>query len=105
MTQVNGVREQLWSQGIHHFVILSSSGTVYQSSGDFTTPQKQRVAAALLQQIPYALRDGEKFQRISMTFDNVVYVATLLSGEKEDDALGVVVKYPITPNNVGDGQE
>lgn len=94
MSQANSVSEQLWSQGIHHLVILSSSGEVLKSSGDFASPQNQKIAAAILLQVPFILKGNEKFQRVSMTIRNMVYVATVLSGEKEHEALGVIVKYP-----------
>eukprot|EP00796_Vickermania_ingenoplastis_P004427 gene4427-3226_t len=90
MTQAKSVSEHLLSQGTNNFVILSSSGDVIESCGDFSNAQKQTVAAALLVQIPSTLRDGETVRRVSMTFPNAVYVATAFGGENDSDAFGVV---------------
>lgn len=95
MTQVKGICEQLWSQGIHHFVVLSSSGAALQSSGDFSDPQKQVLAASILLHLSALVQPNETCQRLTMTFPNAVYVATTFSGENEYDTFGVVVKHPV----------
>lgn len=95
MTQVKGICEQLWSQGIHHFVVLSSSGDALQSSGDFADPQKQVLAASILLHLSALVQPNETCHRLTMTFQNAVYVATTFNGENEYDTFGVVVKHPV----------
>lgn len=96
MTQVKGISEQLWSQGINHFIILSSSGEALQFSGDFSSAQKQIIAASILAELNVLIQKKENFQRISMAFDDAIYVATTFGGENESESFGVVVKHPVS---------
>lgn len=99
MSLVQQVCDQLLSRSIYSFIILSSSGDVLECSGDFKSPQKQKIAAAILHQIPYTLRmqNGEKYRRAVMALENIAYIATEFSNESE--SIGVVLKHPAPFSN------
>ncbi|KAF8276755.1 hypothetical protein TcCL_Unassigned07023 [Trypanosoma cruzi] len=90
MRQTGWVKDQFLNRGVNHFVVFSSLGRVMESSGDFEDEEKQQLAYTILQQTSTLLRSGESVKRLSMTFDDFVYIATTIAGEGEN--LGVVLK-------------
>ncbi|TPP46698.1 FHA domain family protein [Leishmania donovani] len=90
MSQLSIVKDQLLSKGINHFVVLSSSGQVVEYSGDFEIKEKQVLAYAIIQQCSALFAKGESMKRVTMKFDDVLYVATTV----QDSAMvyGVVAK-------------
>ncbi|KEG15457.1 hypothetical protein DQ04_00071250 [Trypanosoma grayi] len=92
MSQASWVKDQLLNQGANHFVIFSSLGQVLESSGDFQDQEKQLLAYTIVQQASALLKSGETLKRISMTFDDVVYIATTITTHGEN--LGIFVKRP-----------
>lgn len=94
MSQLMIVKDQLLSQGINHFVVLSSSGQVVEYSGDFENQEKQILAYAIIQQCSALLSQGETMKRVTMRFEDVVYVATTVEDNKT--IYGVVAKRPAT---------
>ncbi|KPA82559.1 hypothetical protein ABB37_03594 [Leptomonas pyrrhocoris] len=94
MSQLSIVKDQMLSQGINHFVVLSSSGQVVEYSGDFENKEKQVLAYAIIQQCSALTVPGEAMKRTTMKFEDILYVATTV----EDDKMvyGVVAKRPLT---------
>lgn len=92
MSQLSIVKDQLLSQGINNFVVLSSSGRVVEYSGDFAVEEKQVLAYAILQQCSALFAEGEWMKRVTMKFEDVVYVATTVQDSKT--VYGVVAKRP-----------
>ncbi|ORC93833.1 uncharacterized protein TM35_000017100 [Trypanosoma theileri] len=92
MNQTGWVKDRLLNQGANHFVIFSSLGHVLESSGDFQDEENQKLAFTIMQQSSQVLKSGESLRRITMTFDDVVYIATTITGQGEN--LGVFVKRP-----------
>ncbi|CAJ08155.1 conserved hypothetical protein [Leishmania major strain Friedlin] len=92
MSQLSIVKDQLLSKGINHFVVLSSSGQVVEYSGDFENKEKQVLAYAILQQCSALLAKGELMKRVTMKFDDVLYVATTV--QDSATVYGVVAKRP-----------
>jgi len=98
MSQLMIVKDQLLSQGISHFVVLSNSGQVVEYSGDFESPEKQALAYAIMQQCSTLLSPGESMKRMTMRFEDVIYVATTVMGN--DTPYGVVAKRPATAQSL-----
>ncbi|ESL06000.1 hypothetical protein TRSC58_06333 [Trypanosoma rangeli SC58] len=90
MSQASWVKDQFLNRGVNHFVIFSSLGQVMTSSGDFEDEEKQQLAYTIVQQASTLLRSEETVKRLSMTFDDVVYIATTIAGQGGN--FGVVVK-------------
>jgi hypothetical protein len=85
------IRDQLLSQSNSNFVIFSPSGQVMEQSGEFTDNKvKCEAACSMLQQCSALLKPHEKLKRVTVTFEDAVYVAsvTQVSGKP----YGVVVK-------------
>lgn len=92
MTQPAAVCEQLWDQGLHHFVILTSSGKAEAFSGDFEDTRMQKLGAAIFFHAAALLKPEESFKRITMKFDNTVYIASTFPGESQADYFGLLLK-------------
>ncbi|KAK7197108.1 hypothetical protein NESM_000655900 [Novymonas esmeraldas] len=92
MSQLSIVKDQLLSQGINHFVVLASSGRVVEYSGDFENKEKQVLAHAILQQCTTLFQEGESMRRVTMRFEDVLYVATVVYDNKT--VYGVIAKRP-----------
>ncbi|KAG5468067.1 hypothetical protein LSCM4_01156 [Leishmania orientalis] len=92
MSQLSIVKDQLLSKGINHFVVLSSSGQVVEYSGDFENKEKQILAYAILQQCSALLAKGELMKRVTMKFEDVLYVATTV--QDSATVYGVLAKRP-----------
>lgn len=98
MSQLSIVKDQMLSQGINHFVVLSSSGHVVEYSGDFENKEKQVLAYAIIQQCSALTTPGEAMKRVTMKFEDIVYVATTVEDNKT--VYGVVAKRPITTTTI-----
>lgn len=94
MSQLRLVKDQLLSQGTNHFVILSSSGDVLECSGDFENKVKQLLAYTIIQQCSALIEPGETLKRVTMSFDDVVYIATTVVDS--EGRYGLVAKRPAT---------
>lgn len=90
MSQITFVKDQLLGQGVNHYVILSSCGDVLEYSGDFESREKQALAYAIVQQCTALLNPGETMKRVSMAFEDVVYIATTVV--ENQSVFGVVIK-------------
>mmetsp|Transcript_40897 Transcript_40897/g.47549 ORF Transcript_40897/g.47549 Transcript_40897/m.47549 type:complete len:112 (-) Transcript_40897:40-375(-) len=91
-----GLKDQLLSQNVDDFVIFTPSGDVAEKSGDFAaSAQKCSSAYLVIQQSSGLLKPQEKLKRITVTFEDAVYVATvtLLQGKP----YGIVIKRPPPP--------
>jgi hypothetical protein len=96
MSTVAALKEQLLSQIVADFVIFTPVGEVVERSGDFAaSAQKCQSAYLVIQQCSGLMRAQEKLKRVTVTFDDAVYVATVatLSGKPH----GVVVKRQPPP--------
>ncbi|KAG5494155.1 hypothetical protein JKF63_01990 [Porcisia hertigi] len=98
MSQLWIVKDQLLSQGINHFVVLSGSGQVVEYSGDFENKEKQVLAYAILQRCSGLFAKGELMKRVTMKFEDVLYVATTV--QDSDAVYGVVAKRPTSAADV-----
>lgn len=91
MSTCSALKEQLLSQDVDDFVIFTPTGEVVEKSGEFVASQQKCNSAFLIvQQCSGLLKPQEKLKRITVTFDDAVYVATVtvLQGKPH----GVVVK-------------
>lgn len=96
MSTVAALKEQLLSQNVADFVIFTPIGEVVEKSGDFAaSAHKCQSAYLIVQQCSGLMKAQEKLKRITVTFDDAVYVATVttLSGKPH----GVVVKRQPPP--------
>ena len=85
------IRDQLLSHGNSTFVIFSSSGQVMEQSGEFTDNKtKCDAACTMLQQCAALLKAQEKLKRVTVTFEDAVYVASVTQVNAKP--YGVVVK-------------
>lgn len=91
MSRIN-LKDQLLSQGVNHFAIISGTGQVIEYSGDFENKEKQLIAYAIVEQCAALLGPGETLKRVTMVFDDVVYTATTVADVK--GTISVVTKRP-----------
>lgn len=72
------LREQLMSAGHEDLVIFSPDGTIVEREGVFKDDDARCNAAhAALQSTSMVLKGGEKLKRITVTFDDAIFVGTV----------------------------
>jgi hypothetical protein len=87
------LREQLVQQNTEHYVIFTPAGQVVDKAGDFnSSAEKCETAYSIVQQCGALLKPQEKLKKVTMCFDDAMYVATVTLINSKP--FGVVVKRP-----------
>ena len=90
MTTLLTLQDNLSIQQVSDYVVFSADGKVELSQGDFyQNPVKCTTGYQILQQSAHLLRN-EKLKRVTITFPDAVYIATVVSLDGKPH--GVVIK-------------
>ena len=89
-TPFGPIRDALAAQSISNFAIISPSGQKMDASGDFTSDKIDSCAQILQHTAALLQGSNEKLKRVTISFDDAVYIATvtIVAGKP----YGVVVK-------------
>ncbi|CAD2214767.1 hypothetical protein AGDE_02901 [Angomonas deanei] len=93
-TQLNSIKEELLSQGVNHFAFISEVGEVLECCGEFESKDKLQLAYTIAQQTRSLLSAGETLKRVTMTFDEVVYI--VVTAVQEGVTYTVVARRPLS---------
>ncbi len=92
IASVAALKQQLAKLGHADFVIIGPDGTVADAAGSFVdNVAKCRAAYSVVQQASSIMRPGEKLKRVTVTFTEYTFVASVCSIQGR--SFGVVVQH------------
>ena len=71
------LKELLISEGHQDLVIFNSNGVVEETAGAFSDANMCEAAVACIQHTATIMKSGEKLKRITIGFEDAVYVGTV----------------------------
>ena len=73
------LKDLLVNEGHQDLVIFNSNGSVEETAGAFADANMCEAAVACIQHTATVMKTGEKLKRVTISFEDAVYVGTVTS--------------------------